>query len=152
MSRYLLICLALWLSACATQPAAPLYHQMDKQDVALANQALAEALQTRPKSQSLTWFNSANRHSGSVTPLRTFRHSNGLWCRDYREQIYIGQVSQQWQDTACRSKAGTGCRCAADSSGNKKGGWPWPPSFYCKCKLAAIIPGDRADRPAPTCG
>ena len=106
MSRYLLICLALWLSACATQPAAPLYHQMDKQDVALANQALAEALQTRPKGQSLTWFNSANRHTGSVTPLRTFRHSNGLWCRDYREQLYIGQASQQWQDTACRSKAG----------------------------------------------
>jgi hypothetical protein len=43
---------------------------------------------------------------GSVTPLRTFRHPNGLWCRDYREQLYIGQASQQWQDTACRSKAG----------------------------------------------
>ncbi len=52
MNRYLLICLAMWLSACVTQPASPLYHQMDKQDVALANQALAEALQTRPKARA----------------------------------------------------------------------------------------------------
>jgi surface antigen len=104
--RYLLPLLLLGLTGCATVDSPPLYHQMDKADVALANQALAEALQTRPKGQSLTWFNAANRHSGSVTPLRTFRHPNGLWCRDYREQLYIGQESQQWEDTACRSKDG----------------------------------------------
>ncbi|MCH7347355.1 RT0821/Lpp0805 family surface protein [Aeromonas sp. MR7] len=106
MIRYLLPWLSLWLLGCATLEHAPLYHQMDKADVALANQALADTLQTRPKGQSLTWFNAANRHSGSVTPLRTFRHANGHWCRDYREQLYIGQASQQWQDTACRSKEG----------------------------------------------
>ncbi|WP_314927693.1 RT0821/Lpp0805 family surface protein [Aeromonas piscicola] len=106
MIRYLLPWLSLWLLGCATLEPTPLYHQMDKADVALANQALADALQTRPKGQSLTWFNAANRHSGSVTPLRTFRHANGHWCRDYREQLYIGQASQQWQDTACRSKEG----------------------------------------------
>ncbi|CAM4164179.1 RT0821/Lpp0805 family surface protein [Aeromonas bestiarum] len=54
MSRYLLICFSLWLLGCATLEPAPLYHQMDKADVALANQALADALQTRPKGQSLT--------------------------------------------------------------------------------------------------
>lgn len=59
MNRYLLICLSLWLFGCTAQQSVPLYHQMDQQDVALANQALAEALQTRPKGQSLTWFNPA---------------------------------------------------------------------------------------------
>ncbi|MFQ2013079.1 RT0821/Lpp0805 family surface protein [Aeromonas veronii] len=106
MMRYLLPLLLLGLTGCATIDTPPLYHQMDKADVQLANQALAKALETRTKGQSLTWFNPANRHSGSVTPLRTFRHASGEWCRDYREQLYIGKASQQWQDTACRNQQG----------------------------------------------
>ena len=104
--RFLLSLFWMVLTGCSTVNTPPLYHQMDNADVQLANQALAEALQTRPKGQSLTWFNPANRHSGSVTPLRTFRHTNGEWCRDYREQLYIGSASQQWQDTACRHRNG----------------------------------------------
>ncbi|HEH9418312.1 TPA: hypothetical protein SIA31_002341 [Aeromonas sobria] len=106
MMRYLLPLLLLGLTGCATVDTQPLYHQMDKADVQLANQALAKALETRAKGQSLTWFNPANRHSGSVTPLRTFRHTSGEWCRDYREQLYIGKASQQWQDAACRNQDG----------------------------------------------
>ena len=105
--RYLLTLLLLGLACCTTVDTQPLYHQMDKADVQLANQALAKALETRTKGQSLTWFNPANRHSGSVTPLRTFRHSSGEWCRDYRELLYIGKASQQWQDTACRNQQGS---------------------------------------------
>ena len=73
---------------------------MDNTDVGMANQALAQALQTRARGQSLTWSNPANQHLGSVTPLRTFIHPSGKYCRDYREQLYIGSASQQWQDTA----------------------------------------------------
>ncbi|MCX0427679.1 hypothetical protein OD806_14230, partial [Aeromonas veronii] len=61
--RYLLPLLLLGLAGCATVDTPPLYHQMDKADVQLANQALAKALETRTKGQSLTWFNPANRHS-----------------------------------------------------------------------------------------
>ena len=78
----------------------------DKAKQAEAEKKLAKALETRTKGQSLTWFNPANRHSGSVTPLRTFLHASGEWCRDYREQLYIGKASQQWQDTACRNQQG----------------------------------------------
>lgn len=106
MMRYLLPLLLIGFAGCATVDTPPLYHQMDRADVQLANQALAKALESRTKGQSLTWFNPANRHSGSVTPLRTFRHASGEWCRDYREQLYIGKASQQWQDTACRDQAG----------------------------------------------
>ena len=44
--RYLLPLLLLGLTGCATVDTPPLYHQMDKADVQLANQALAKALET----------------------------------------------------------------------------------------------------------
>ena len=42
MMRYLLTLLLLGLAGCATVDTQPLYHQMDKADVQLANQALAK--------------------------------------------------------------------------------------------------------------
>lgn len=104
--RTLIPILTLWLAACASQEPVPLYQQMNGMDVQLANQALQQALQVRPRGETLTWSNPQNRHFGSLTPLRTFRLQSGLYCRDYREELYIGERHQTWQYTACRHHSG----------------------------------------------
>ncbi|MHA7001862.1 RT0821/Lpp0805 family surface protein [Aeromonas schubertii] len=106
MMRTLIPLLTLWLAACANQNQPPLYQEMNEADVRLANQTLQQALQERSKGETLTWSNVENRHFGSITPLRTFRQQSGLYCRDYREDLYIGTRHQTWQDTACRHHSG----------------------------------------------
>jgi surface antigen len=74
----------------------------DEQDGQLADQTWVKALQSSPDGTPVTWNNPATGHSGSVTPLRTYRNAAGQWCRDYREAVSVGSAGEELNGSACQ--------------------------------------------------
>lgn len=68
--------------------------------------ALNTALDTQISGGSVTWQNPASGSRGSITPLRTFRTSNGRWCREYRQELDSAAQSEQRIGIACREADG----------------------------------------------
>lgn len=78
------------------------------QDQKMARGAFQNALETSVSGKGVTWRNTATGASGSVTPVKTWKTSAGVYCRAYRENIRLASgQSQALSGTACRSKAGT---------------------------------------------
>ena len=86
-------------------PDEPLYLEMTEADVELANAALDRALESNASGTAATWRNRMSGNFGEVLPLRSFRRSDGIYCRDYRETVVVGGDSEAWTDTACREGA-----------------------------------------------
>ncbi|WP_426416467.1 RT0821/Lpp0805 family surface protein [Aestuariirhabdus sp. LZHN29] len=98
--------LLLVLGGCAATKQPPLFKSMTGEDVSLANKTLDASLESMASGKGMTWLNSVNGHSGSVTPTGTYRRADGVYCRDYRETLTIDTRFQQWRDTACRANDG----------------------------------------------
>ncbi len=81
---------------------APLYAHMTEGDVKVANGMVQIALETAVSGTRLAWENPASGHSGSVRPIRTFKSTSGLYCRDYDETLTIEKRTERYTDTACR--------------------------------------------------
>jgi len=84
----------------------PLYMRMTDADVELADATVQRALETQLSGISLDWRNPASGHSGTVTPQRTYRTANGVYCRSYREELTVGQRTANYSDRACRNGDG----------------------------------------------
>jgi surface antigen len=100
----------------STPPAAALpemllpaaYAGLEADDVALAAAAVQDALERAPSRHARRWRSGSSGTSGVITPLRTFRVSDGRYCRDYLEVIVQqGQVPASAMTTACRRADGT---------------------------------------------
>ena len=81
---------------------AAVYAQMTDADVNMANAALDSALETRVSGAAVSWRNPATGSYGSVTPLATFRASDGSFCRRYREVVIVAGRRARQVDVACR--------------------------------------------------
>jgi surface antigen len=107
-SAVLIACLAvLALNACAgvTGSNTALYDTLDERDVTLAAGAVQQALETAPDGATRHWSNDANGHRGSITPTRTYLGANGHFCRDYREEVAVGNGVGRFDHSACRDDA-----------------------------------------------
>jgi surface antigen len=95
---------ALLLSGCAAimGDQAALYERLTDQDVALAADNLQESLETAPDGATRRWSNAESGHQGAITPTRTYLSANGRYCRDYREDLVIGDQAAGLHHTACR--------------------------------------------------
>lgn len=74
-------------------------------EAAFANGVLRTALQTKLSGQTLV-----QTHDGvtvSVTPLRTYRTTKAIFCRDYRRVTAKGGRARSGTGTACRTADGT---------------------------------------------
>lgn len=104
----LIACLTvLALAACAgvTGSNTALYDSLDERDVALAAGAMQQALESAPDGATRRWANEANGHRGSITPTRTYLGTNGHFCRDYREELTVGEEAGRFHHSACRDEA-----------------------------------------------
>jgi surface antigen len=81
--------------------------KLDDKDKRMAQEAAAQAFEQNRTGQISTWSNPDSGNSGSVTPTRTYQLSNGQYCRQYRQDIYIGNEKHQTYGTACRQSDGT---------------------------------------------
>ena len=100
-------CLALMLPACAGLSGSDtaLYDRLDERDVALAAAAVQQTLESVPDGATRRWTNEATGHRGSITPTRTYLGANGHFCRDYREELTVGETMGRYHHSACRDDA-----------------------------------------------
>lgn len=82
------------------------YSGLSAEEVAIARQAVQEALETRVSADTFSWAY-GNGSSGSVTPVRTFRIKTGHYCRDYTETIAKDAARFSALRTACHDSSGT---------------------------------------------
>lgn len=75
-------------------------------DRQLTAAAFGEALDKQLSGQSVAWRNPDTGSSGSVTPLRTFRASDGRWCREYEQSVAGPGGSERLTGIACRDARG----------------------------------------------
>ncbi len=85
---------------------AGVYEDMHETDVALAVQAMQQALETGRKGEAVRWINEETGNTGSVTPQRTFVTDLGVFCRDYAEALTVDETSAVIENTACRTGEG----------------------------------------------
>jgi surface antigen len=94
------------LAACAGVPASntALYDRLDERDVVLAASTMQQALESAPDGATRDWANDANGHRGSITPTQTYLGANGHFCRDYREEVRLGDEVGRFHHSACRDE------------------------------------------------
>lgn len=81
-------------------------NQMDEHDKLMAERTAQKALENSPSGKSVAWKNPDSRHSGSVTPTKTFQNRQGGYCREYTQEVTIGGETQKAYGTACRKPDG----------------------------------------------
>lgn len=80
---------------------------LDKADIAYHSKASQDALEKAPKNKMIPWKNPNNGHSGSITPIKTFKSKKGTYCREYKQVINIGGKQEEAYGKACRQPDGT---------------------------------------------
>jgi surface antigen len=107
LSRHILPPLGatLLLAACAgfTGGDPDLYQSMTDRDVALAAGLLQTTLESTPDGATRSWRSDDTGHRGSITPTRTYLSAAGHFCRDYREELTLGEQSGRFYHVACRA-------------------------------------------------
>jgi surface antigen len=84
----------------------PLYERMTEDDVSMADATLQYTLEHALSRSTREWSNPGSGHSGSVTPTRTYKASNGLYCRSFVETLTVGRRTERYRDDACRDVDG----------------------------------------------
>lgn len=84
----------------------PLYQRLDAGERVTASELVQAALETVLSQRTRSWRNAASGRSGSVTPLRTFKTVEGVYCRQYRELIAAADRVAEAMRIACRDGEG----------------------------------------------
>ncbi len=82
-------------------------HKLDERDKEMAAKAAHEALEKNRTGESSEWKNPDSGNSGTVTPTRTYQRADGQYCREFRQDVKIGDEDHQAYGTACRQPDGT---------------------------------------------
>lgn len=80
---------------------------LDRADLAYHKRTSQRALETAQPGETLPWSNPETGHSGSVTPQNYYRTEQGRYCREFRQQIDVGNETAQGYGTACRQPDGS---------------------------------------------
>ena len=79
---------------------------LDRADQLYAGRARHHALEHAPAGKSTVWRNPDSGHSGSYTPMRTYR-DGGAYCREYQQTVIIGGHAEDAYGRACRQPDGS---------------------------------------------
>lgn len=80
---------------------------LDKADLAAANNASQQALETAPTGRAIAWQNPDSGNSGTITPTKTYTSNSGEQCREYSQTVTIGGKKEQAYGKACRQPDGS---------------------------------------------
>ncbi|MFQ5764287.1 MAG: RT0821/Lpp0805 family surface protein [Rhodospirillales bacterium] len=80
---------------------------LDRADKLYAQRTAQNSLEYNQTGQSSAWRNPDSGHSGTVTPVRTYRASDGRDCRDFETTIYVDGKQETGSGRACRRPDGT---------------------------------------------
>lgn len=79
--------------------------KLDDADLAKQKKTYQTALEYNGSGVTSYWQNPDSGHSGSVTPIRTYS-ANGMYCREYQQQVIVGGKVEQAFGKACRKPDG----------------------------------------------
>jgi surface antigen len=82
-------------------------NRLDTKDKQMAAQAATMAFEQNRSGQPSVWNNPDSGNHGSITPTHTYQLATGQYCREYRQDVWIGNEKQQTSGTACRQADGT---------------------------------------------
>lgn len=99
------------LNACATRESRPqtasLYPMLSDGDLKLAEQTVQRALEEGLSHETFVWRNANSGHSGTVTPIRTYKTNKDFYCRVYTGSVIIGARAERYDNNvACRDRDG----------------------------------------------
>jgi surface antigen len=110
-ATFLSVC-AILLSACSVFPfqgsSGAIFSTVDTSlkpsDKSMAQKNLQKALEKSLSGNSVRWQNPSSGARGSVTPLKTWKTSEGTYCRSFREKIELASGKTVSRNgVACRS-------------------------------------------------
>lgn len=81
--------------------------QLDGADQRSMQANAQQVLEYSRTDQAGDWVNPDTGHAGKLTPLRTYRTSNGQYCREYQQVVTIAGDAQRAYGTACRQPDGS---------------------------------------------
>ena len=79
---------------------------LDRADLAYANRASQQALETGPANQPVHWRNPDSGNYGTITPVRTYPQGD-TYCREFQQTIVVGGKTENAYGTACRQPDGS---------------------------------------------
>ncbi len=88
---------------------------LDRADRLYARRTATHGLEHKSSGATTTWSNPDSGHSGTFTPVRTYREPSGRYCREYQQTVTVGGRTEQAHGTACRQPDGS-WKIGGDSS------------------------------------
>ena len=79
---------------------------LDRADLNYLNNANTRA-HSAPLGETISWNNPQSGNYGTVTPKRDGQSSDGSYCREYQQTIYVGGRQETAVGTACKQADGT---------------------------------------------
>ncbi len=80
---------------------------LDRADRLYAQRTATDGLEHQTSGATTTWSNPDSGHSGTFTPVRTYREPSGRYCREYQQTVTVGGQTEQAYGTACRQPDGS---------------------------------------------
>jgi len=80
---------------------------LDRADQLMMERNAQYALESTRTNVATTWRNPDTGNYGSITPVETYRTSQGQYCREYTQTVIVGGQTQQAYGTACRQPDGS---------------------------------------------
>ena len=80
---------------------------LDNVDREYAQRNAYFGLENTPAGTTSEWENPDSGHSGSFTPVRTWKNDEGDYCREFQQSITVGGKTERAYGTACRQPDGT---------------------------------------------
>lgn len=80
---------------------------LDRADKAHLQRTTYSSLESSPSGTTSAWRNPDSGHSGTVTPLNSFKAANGADCRDFETTINVSGRDEKATGRACRQPDGT---------------------------------------------
>lgn len=82
-------------------------NRLDQKDKQMAAEAAQRAFEANQSGQPSVWNNPDSGNHGSITPTHTQQLANGQYCREYKQDVWIGNEKHQTYGTACRQADGS---------------------------------------------
>lgn len=80
---------------------------LDRVDRLEMAETFQNGLENNRSQETSSWHNPDNDHSGTMTPLRTYRTAQRDYCREYLQTVVIGGKENRAYGTACRESDGS---------------------------------------------
>ena len=80
---------------------------LDRADRLAMQRTTQQTLEKAPVGKTSTWKNPDSGNQGSITPKKTYKRPDGMYCREFTQTITIGGRTEEAYGTACRQPDGT---------------------------------------------